>query len=98
VNYRFIEKTEFFLLKLTLVIVRLCMLNREIRDSLKRDIPLLKNVYLKMWDKYTGTNHIIKTFKDRDWWIAIKNNVFNRLQNPVLKFPIIPGEASVGCS
>ncbi len=71
------------------------MLNKDIRFNLKRDIPLLKNVYLKMWDKYTGTDHIIKTFKDRDWWRAIKNNVFNRLQNPVLKFPAILGEESV---
>lgn len=71
------------------------MLNKEIRDNLKRDVPLLKNVYLKMWEKYTGTSHIVKTFRDRDWWIAIKNNVFNRLQNPVLKFPVIPGDESV---
>jgi len=70
------------------------MLNKEIRDNLKRDVPLLKNVYLKMWEKYTGTSHIVKTFRDRDWWIAIKNNVFNRLQNPVLKFPVIPGDES----
>jgi hypothetical protein len=71
------------------------MINKDIRSSLRWDAKLIRNVYLKMWEKYTGTDLVIKTFRDRDWWLAIKNNVFNRLQNPGLKFPVVPGDDSV---